>query len=712
MTDSKSPSDPDGDVADAADRSGIGRIRLVGFAAAALALIATTIWDSEKLRESVFDRYQSHRPRVVESHPARIVEIDDASLKKYGPWPWSRHRLARLAEGIHARGARAIGFDMIFPEADRHSPANIAKIYPNLPDYVGRSLAQQVDPDHLFSQTIGRLPVVLARVGHHGKTIDEDRHPARIPLEASFTGHPAPPGLLSFGNVTTNLPKLDQAAAGHAVINAPPDADGILRRVPLVVMVGGRPTPTMALEALRVASNADDYKLEAKGGKLVSITIGKRRIPTDSRGALRLHFSPPLAARSVSTTAILDNSLPMGAFRGNVVFIGATAIGLEDVIATPVAGEAFGVDVHAQLVETILTGHWLQRPHWARTAEIILAVLLGLIAIFVLPRLQPKYVILSGTTGLVILVGASYIAFAKHGLLLDPLAPAMVSGAAALSMLCMMFLEADRRRQLLREALTEERVQAAKIAGEMEAAREIQMGMLPSREALIALPPEIDLRALLEPARSIGGDLYDAFLVADGKLFFMIGDVTGKGVPASLFMALSKALTKSALLRADSVFEDAVMTANLEISRENSAEMFVTGVLGLIDLKTGAVALVNAGHDDPILLHEGDPPTELRLEGGPPLCVMEDFPYPVEETVLRQGDMLVLTTDGVTEARDPANGLFGHRRLMETLAELSRPATADDAVSAVQQTVRRFEDGGAAADDLTVMAIRYLGGNG
>jgi serine phosphatase RsbU (regulator of sigma subunit) len=630
MTDSKSSSDPDGDVADAADRSGIGRIRLVGFAAAALALIATTIWDSEKLRESVFDRYQSHRPRVVESHPARIVEIDDASLKKYGPWPWSRHRLARLAEGIHARGARAIGFDMIFPEADRHSPANIAKIYPNLPDYVGRSLAQQVDPDHLFSQTIGRLPVVLARVGHHGKTIDEDRHPARIPLEASFTGHPAPPGLLSFGNVTTNLPKLDQAAAGHAVINAPPDADGILRRVPLVVMVGGRPT----------------------------------------------------------------------------------AIGLEDVIATPVAGEAFGVDVHAQLVETILTGHWLQRPHWARTAEIILAVLLGLIAIFLFPRLQPKYVILSGTTGLVILVGASYIAFARHGLLLDPLAPAMVSGAAALSMLCMMFLEADRRRQLLREALTEERVQAAKIAGEMEAAREIQMGMLPSREALIALPPEIDLRALLEPARSIGGDLYDAFLVADGKLFFMIGDVTGKGVPASLFMALSKALTKSALLRADSVFEDAVMTANLEISRENSAEMFVTGVLGLIDLKTGAVALVNAGHDNPILLHEGDPPTEIRLEGGPPLCVMEDFPYPVEETVLRQGDMLVLTTDGVTEARDPANELFGHRRLMETLAELSRPATADDAVSAVQQTVRRFEDGGAAADDLTVMAIRYLGGNG
>jgi adenylate cyclase len=458
MTDSKSTSDPNGDDGDAADRSGVGRIRLAGFAAAALALIATTIWDSEKLRESVFDGYQSHMPRVVESHPARIVEIDDASLKKYGPWPWSRLHLARLAEGIHARGALAIGFDMIFLEADRHSPANIARIYPDLPDRVGRSLARQTDPDHKFSQTISRLPIVLARVGHHGKTIDQDRDPAKIPIEASFTGHPAPSKLLSFENVRTNLPKLDGVAAGHAVINGPPDGDGILRRVPLVVMLGGRPTPTLALEVLRVASNADDYRLETKDDKLVSITVGKRRIPTDSTGALRLHFSPPLAARSVSATSILDNTLQKDAFRGNVVFIGATALGLEDVIATPVVGEAFGVDVHAQLVETVLAGQWLQRPHWARRAEIILAIVLGLIAILVLPHLKPRSVILTGGAGILVMAGASFMSFTSYGLLLDPLAPAMVSGAAVLSMLCMMFLEADRRRQQLREALTEERV--------------------------------------------------------------------------------------------------------------------------------------------------------------------------------------------------------------------------------------------------------------
>ena len=141
-----------------------------------------------------------------------------------------------------------------------------------------------------------------------------------------------------------------------------------------------------------------------------------------------------------------------------MVFIGATALGLEDVIATPVVGEAFGVDVHAQLVETVLAGQWLQRPHWARRAEIILAIVLGLIAILVLPHLKPRSVILTGGAGILVMAGASFMSFTSYGLLLDPLAPAMVSGAAVLSMLCMMFLEADRRRQQLREALTEERV--------------------------------------------------------------------------------------------------------------------------------------------------------------------------------------------------------------------------------------------------------------
>jgi adenylate cyclase len=134
-------------------------------------------------------------------------------------------------------------------------------------------------------------------------------------------------------------------------------------------------------------------------------------------------------------------------------------------------------------------------------------------------------------------------------------------------------VETDRHRRDLRESLAEARVREAKIDGELAAAKEIQLGMLPDTTALSSLPRHVELRAFLEPARSIGGDLYDAFMLDDRRLYFMVGDVTGKGVPASLFMALAKALSKSVVLREGSDLEEAVMAANAEISRENTSKL-------------------------------------------------------------------------------------------------------------------------------------------
>lgn len=200
MARSNSLSDPTSGTGNVSEGVRLRGIRLVGLAIAALALIATTIWDIEKLRESVFDQYQRHTPRAVDIHYARIVRIDNESLKQYGPWPWSRHLLARLAAGIHARGARAIGFDMLFIDPDRHAPANISRIYPGLPDHVHKAIADQAHPDQTFEKTIARLPVVLGRSGHNDEEIDHERHPGKIPIEAGFKGHAPPPGLLSFGN--------------------------------------------------------------------------------------------------------------------------------------------------------------------------------------------------------------------------------------------------------------------------------------------------------------------------------------------------------------------------------------------------------------------------------------------------------------------------------------------------------------------------------
>jgi serine phosphatase RsbU (regulator of sigma subunit) len=217
------------------------------------------------------------------------------------------------------------------------------------------------------------------------------------------------------------------------------------------------------------------------------------------------------------------------------------------------------------------------------------------------------------------------------------------------------------------------------------------------------------------PAREVGGDLYDFFLLDDRRLFFMVGDVAGKGLSASIFMAVSKALYKSAMLRAPRAdIGDIMTTANAEVSRDNREMLFVTAFAAILDLHSGELSYCNAGHDNPFRLHP--PPAGLsRIEDGdgPPLCAVSDFDYRGARCQLAPGEMLCLMTDGVTEAQTPAGQLYGNERLQRLLQDLQhRGVDARTLVEAVQADVAAFAAGGEPADDLTILALRWNGPTG
>jgi serine phosphatase RsbU (regulator of sigma subunit) len=193
------------------------------------------------------------------------------------------------------------------------------------------------------------------------------------------------------------------------------------------------------------------------------------------------------------------------------------------------------------------------------------------------------------------------------------------------------------------------------------------------------------------------------------RVFFAVGDVSGKGIPASLFMALSKTLCKSVMMRAGGTVAQRLSIANAEIARENPQMMFVTMAAGLLDTASGELELCIAGHDAPWLLRSEQPPRELDADGGPPLCVMDDFDYPTEHFRLESGDTLVLSTDGISEAMDPGGNLYGRARLAALLAALDVGADPQHVVDAVLADVLRFADGGEPADDLTLLVLRYHG---
>ena len=703
MTDSRSRSDPLDELEPAARL----RVRVGGLLGALLTALVL-VFAGPPVRQALFDLYQRITPVAPASDRVHVVLIDAASLARIGGWPWSRFEMANLTEAIAKRGAAAIGFDLMFSEPDRLTIGRIADYYPELPASIPPVLATLQSPDARFANMVGRSPVVVARVGlmrDSGDLVAGAEPP--LPPDARFVGR-APAGLPDFHRAIANLPILEGSALGRGLVNGPPDDDGIVRRVPLVARVQGALTPSFALELVRVAEGEEAVRLESGAGGLEAVEVGDHRVAADARGRLTLRFRDVPISHTTSAADLSTGRVPADAFQDKIVLVGLTSAGTSDVVATPRAAQTFGVFVQAQAVDAILRGVGLRRPAWVPALEWLVGLAHVIGAWIFVPRTQLAWIIGVAVAAVIAAVGGSWIAFAQVSLLVDP-TPALLPGAATTAvMIAMLFVEGRRMQSRLAAALETERLGAARIAGELAAASEIQSGMLLPRAALRSVDPAVEVDAVLQPARTVGGDLYDAFAMDDGRLCFLVGDVTGKGVPASLFMALSKALSRSMLMRAEISLERAVAQINAELSRDNGQAMAVSLLVGVLDPTDGRLELVCAGHENPLLVAPDGAVREIPLDGGPPLCVDETFPYPVEVHALRAGETLVVLTDGVTEAQDPRGDLFGRGRATTALAETAGRPLAE-AIDHLVARVRAFEAGGEPSDDLTVLALRLRG---
>jgi adenylate cyclase len=220
--------------------------------------------------------------------------------------------------------------------------------------------------------------------------------------------------------------------------------------------------------------------------------------------------------------------------------------------------------------------------------------------------------------------------------------------------------------------------------------------------------PRVELAAAMEPALEVGGDLYDFYLLDEERLFFMLGDVSGKGLAASIFMAVSKALCKSTMLRAEDTDLGLLLSrANAEVGRDNPAAFFVTVFAAVLDLRTGMLDYCNAGQENPWRRDTSDGTlTRLAGGGGPPLCVVDDFAYRSVRLQLQPGELVCVVSDGVTEANDAGGAMYGAARVATVLARVS---TAAQAIDALRDDVNRFAAGALPSDDRTVLVLVWRG---
>ncbi len=394
--------------------------------AALCGLILARIWDPvpvAALRLQSFDLYQRIAPRDSNALPAVIVDIDDQSLAEVGQWPWPRNLVTQLVAQLFRNGAVVVGFDVIFAEPDRLSPKKLADELQGLNDQTRAFLRRLPDNDAGFAAAIKRTRVVLAQGPVSRPIGDLDKSKPVKTAIARIGGDPRP-YLLSYEGMIRNLPALEAAAKGLGSITLSPEADGVARRVPLVVNVGGHIVPSLTVEMLRVATGQRAIAVKTNEAGIDSVVVAGVSIPTDRFGRKWVHFAAPDPARYISAKDVLAGKVGQERIKGKLVVVGTSATSLGDVRATPVSSALPGVEVHVQLLETILAKSDLVRPNYAIGAELVLLAFTGLLIIVLTPLAGAVWtLVVGGVVAGGLGVGAWYL-YATERILLDVAFPA------------------------------------------------------------------------------------------------------------------------------------------------------------------------------------------------------------------------------------------------------------------------------------------------
>ncbi|XSG82246.1 MAG: CHASE2 domain-containing protein [Methyloligella sp. ZOD6] len=427
--------------------------------------LALRLWDPApvaRLRALAFDSFQRIDPAKFNPNlPVRIVDIDEESLAKLGQWPWPRTLLAELTDKLRANGAAAIGFDMVFPEEDRMSPANIARYWKGTESEgpLAEALRDLPANDRVFAEAIAQTPVILGFIGlAHGGGTPENK--------AGFAHGGDDPRLFAprFPGAAVSLPELQNAAQGSGALNWIPEHDQVIRRMPMLVTIGDTLFPAFAGEMLRVAQGASTYIVKSSGasgvesfGEQTGITrvrVGDFEVPTDPNGQMWMRFSMSDEGRYLPAWKVLNGDVSADEITGRIVIIGTSAAGLLDLRATPLEASVPGVELHAQAVEQIIAGDFLLRPDLALPGELFYILILGLLIAALIFRAGAALSAVIAIAAITGVVGFSWYAYSDLGWLVDPVYPALSLVAVYLTGSLFMFLQTEHERNRVRNAFS------------------------------------------------------------------------------------------------------------------------------------------------------------------------------------------------------------------------------------------------------------------
>jgi adenylate cyclase len=425
-------------------RWGTGALILAAVVPALLGGILTA-WEPypvRALRDLLFDGYQRLSPRPYDpAVPVRVIAVDDESLKRVGRWPWPRAQLAELIARLGESGASTIAMDVLLAEAEREPSRGAAP-----------------DGDRILADTLAQHRVVL------GVALAERGAPPVVKAGFSSAGDDPRPFLPFFGGAVLPIEALREPSAGLGAMNWMPDRDLVVREIPTIFNVSGALVPSFDMEALRVAQGASTIVAKASNASgetalgrqtgLNAVKVGALEVPTGKAGAVRIRFAGTRPERTIPAWQILSGAFDRKRIENAIVIVGATASALSDIRATPLEAAVPGVDIHAEVVESLIAGATLTRPDVIPGLEILLGLVGAFLAVEAVRRLSP---LLASTAAMALVgafFGASVYAFADLQQLFDPIWPSLTAFAAYSAAGVIVLRQTERERRQVREAFS------------------------------------------------------------------------------------------------------------------------------------------------------------------------------------------------------------------------------------------------------------------
>ncbi len=403
---------------------------LISFLLAALFLVVPSFTSLNNRVTDLITQGSGQRPP---SGTVIIIDLDDKSLARFGQWPWPRYRFAHLLQKVSELGARSIALDMILAEPDRTSPMKLqeeSERYLGYKGEINKLPAHYKDYDDYLAKTLTQGPFVLGYEFLFKKSGEEKRdsqlHPVKVVL-VQQKGLPAAGEFFEASDVVSNLEPFAKAVSFSGFLNAAPDRDGVLRRLPLLIRYKGELFPSLSLAAFMRFKATSAIQLQTTGTGSRVVLVGDRSIPIDRRGNVLIDFRASTGQiPRFSAADILEGQVPKLAIAGKIVLVGSSASGLDQTYQTPGNPVFSHVGIHARMLEALLTGKFWQRDQRSLFWEVGFSLLLALLFSLLITRTGVISSAIAGGTAIVSLWLIARMIFQATGYILSPLLPTLI----------------------------------------------------------------------------------------------------------------------------------------------------------------------------------------------------------------------------------------------------------------------------------------------